>query len=261
MFTLYMNKRAQGLFDPRCEPTLGGTEEKVLDMRKTAVFLLSLMVVPGFAYAAVDCSSATNVPQAAPIRPTVIAPVSNELAASAYQLGTQVSVLSQAYDESQSVDQVLLRLRIEGCQNVAKAIPAPSAIDPNDPAAYKPKTEFDNTPWRFDMSQNGKRMTADEFSAWMESRGVRVAKGAAPAAPAASAPAAAPAPGTLPGAAPAPVPVPGTPPGIEVARNVQAPVPGMPPGTVPAADAPAPAAPQPAAEPATDEEGGKPAKH
>src|SRR3546814_1725606 len=84
-------------------------------MRKTAVFLLCLMVVPGFAHAAVDCSS-TTVPQAAPLRPTVIAPVSSELAASAYHLGTQVSVLSQAYDESQSADQVLLRLRIEGCQ-------------------------------------------------------------------------------------------------------------------------------------------------
>ena len=48
-----------------------------------------------------------------------------------------------------------------------------------DPATYKPKTEFDNTPWRFNMSQNGKQMTADEFSAWMKARGVRVAKGAA----------------------------------------------------------------------------------
>src|SRR3546814_5595547 len=57
MFTFYMNKRAQGLFDPGCEPTLAGTEEKVLDMRKTAVFLLCLMVVPGFAHAAVDCRS------------------------------------------------------------------------------------------------------------------------------------------------------------------------------------------------------------
>ena len=28
------------------------------------------------------------------------------------------------------------------------------------------------------MSQNGKRMTAEEFDAWMKARGVRVAKGA-----------------------------------------------------------------------------------
>ena len=47
-----------------------------------------------------------------------------------------------------------------------------------DPATYKPKTAHDNTPWRFDMSQNGKRMTAEEFDAWMKARGVRVAKGA-----------------------------------------------------------------------------------
>jgi hypothetical protein len=199
MFTFHMNKRAQGLSDPRAAPTLAGIEKRVLDMRKTAVSLLCLMLAPGFAHAAVQCLS-TSVPQATPLRATVIAPVSSELAASAYQLGTQVSVLSQAYDESQSADQVLLRLRIEGCQNVAKAMPAPSAIKADDPAAYKPKTEFDNTPWRFDMSQNGKRMTADEFSAWMQSRGVRVAKGATPAA-AATPPAATPAAdGTVPAA-------------------------------------------------------------
>ena len=32
------------------------------------------------------------------------------------------------------------------------------------------------------MNQNGKRMTADEFTAWMKAKGVRVAKGAAPVA-------------------------------------------------------------------------------
>ena len=169
-------------------------------MRKTVISLVCLLAVPGLVQAAVECPG-TTVPQATPLRPTVIAPVSSELAASSYQLGTQVSVLSQAYDESQSADQVLLRLRIEGCQNVAKAIPAPSAINPDDPAAYKPQTEFDNTPWRFDMSQGGKRMTADEFSAWMESRGVRVAKGAVPP-PAAVVPASVD--GTVAPAAPAP---------------------------------------------------------
>jgi hypothetical protein len=202
-------------------------------MRKTVVFLLGLVVMaPGFAHAAVQCPS-TSVPQAAPLRPTIIAPVSSELAASAYQLGTQVSVLSQAYDESQSADQVLLRLRIEGCQNVAKAMPAPSAIKADDPAAYKPKTEFDNTPWRFDMSQNGKRMTADEFSAWMQSRGVRVAKGAAPVAVPAAA---------VPGA---------TTPAVPAADAT------APQATAPAAPEPAATEP-PAAEPATEAE--KPVK-
>src|SRR3546814_16211817 len=91
MFTVYMNKRAQGLFDPGCETHLAGTEEKVLDMRKTAVFLLCLMVVPGFAHAALDCSS-TTVPQAAPLRPNSLPPVHRALPATAYLLGPTCSV-------------------------------------------------------------------------------------------------------------------------------------------------------------------------
>jgi hypothetical protein len=35
---------------------------------------------------------------------------------------------------------------------------------------------------RFDMQQNGRSMTAEEFDAWMKARGIRVAKGA-PATP------------------------------------------------------------------------------
>ncbi len=182
-------------------------------MYRTLV-IAPLLLVSGWVHAQAFNCSAASVPQAVPMRPTVLAPVASELTAPGYQLGAPSGVLSQAYDEAQSVDQVLLRLRIEGCQNVAKAIPAPSALDPNDPAAYKPKTEFDNTPWRFDMSQNGKRMTADEFDAWMKARGVRVA-GRKPVAstavapvvtgetPVLSAPASAPAPApTVPAAAP-----------------------------------------------------------
>ena len=45
------------------------------------------------------------------------------------------------------------------------------------PGAYVPLTKDDNTPWRFDMSQNGKRMTAAEFDAWMKAKGIRVATG------------------------------------------------------------------------------------
>lgn len=43
--------------------------------------------------------------------------------------------------------------------------------------AYVPLTKDDNTPWRFDMSQNGKRMTSAEFDAWMKMKGIRVATG------------------------------------------------------------------------------------
>jgi hypothetical protein len=157
---------------------------------RTAIVLLAILASPGIARA-MDCSAAT--PQ--PLRSTITAPVASEFAAASSPLGAPNGVLSQAYDEAQSVDQVLLRIRIESCQNVAMATPAPGVLNPNDPATYKPRTQFDNTPWRFNMSQNGKNMTADEFSAWMKSRGVRVARGsnaqapvAVPPAPASSVP-------------------------------------------------------------------------
>ncbi|KAA2286298.1 hypothetical protein [Arenimonas fontis] len=57
---------------------------------------------------------------------------------------------------------------------------APAPIGPQAPAgagAYVPKTAHDNTPWRFDMNQNGRRMTAEEFDAWMKAKGIRVATG------------------------------------------------------------------------------------
>lgn len=193
------------------------------EMRTMMTILLAGLAAPGLVQA-MDCS-ATRVQQ--PLQPTVIAPVANELAMVSSQLGAPGGVLSQAFDESQSLDQVLLRIRIESCQNVATTTPAPSVVNPDDPAAYKPRTEFDNTPWRFNMSQNGKNMTADEFSAWMKSRGVRVARGAAPAAPAV-APAAA-APGMAPTPATTPATTTGTPPGTLPAS---APA-GTPPGTQP----------------------------
>lgn len=175
---------------------------------------LLLFATPGLAQA-VDCSS-LSAPRTAPPRAALLAPISPEFATPSRLLGAQSGVLAHAYDESQSVDEVLLRLRVEGCRSVAIAIPAPSVLDPNDPSVYKPKTEFDNTPWRFDMNQNGKRMTADEFDAWMKSRGVRVARGKVPAPTTTVDPTAVPvaAPGTVPVPAPgavAPVLTPATP--------------------------------------------------
>ncbi|MGJ7901931.1 hypothetical protein [Lysobacter sp. 1R34A] len=155
-----------------------------------AIAGLTLFLIAGAAQAqgASNCAALTAA-RVQPVQPTLIAPISPELVAPSHQLGAPTGVLSQALDEALSVDQVLLRIRLDGC-NVAKAAPASTGMpSANDPAAYKPKTQFDNTPWRFDMSQGGKRMTADEFSAWMKAKGVRVAKGngtAAPAAPAAT---------------------------------------------------------------------------
>ena len=69
-----------------------------------------------------------------------------------------------------------------GAQSTTATIPAPATPATGaviDPATYQKRTEFDNTPWRFNMEQNGQRMTPDDFAAWMEARGVRVAKGPA----------------------------------------------------------------------------------
>jgi hypothetical protein len=139
-----------------------------------AWLILGALCVPGVVLAS-NCPAPNPVE---PLRPMALAPVSGELAVVDNLLGAPNGVLSQSADTTESVDQVLLRIRIQGCSDVANATPAPGVVNPDDPAAYKPRTQFDNTPWRFNMSQNGKKMTADEFSAWMKSRGVRVARGA-----------------------------------------------------------------------------------
>lgn len=77
---------------------------------------------------------------------------------------------------------------VSGCVAAPAATVAPAATDqapeaqtiatsaPSaDPAAgYQKKTEFDNTPYRFNAE---KGFTAAEFDAWMASRGIRIATG------------------------------------------------------------------------------------
>ena len=64
-------------------------------------------------------------------------------------------------------------LSAQALVNLAQAI-APNVVDSN---GYVPRTKDDNTPWRFDMNQNGKRMTAGQFDAWMKAKGIHVATG------------------------------------------------------------------------------------
>ena len=52
----------------------------------------------------------------------------------------------------------------------------PQAAAPAQPAAQG-AGKYANTDWRFDMRQDGRTMTADEFDAWMRSRRARVATG------------------------------------------------------------------------------------
>lgn len=143
------------------------------------VALLTLLLMSTGAWAQDACNALARSAAPAPVTMAALAP---GLAAPSTQLGSPSGVLAQAFDQAQSVDAVLLRLRIEKCRTLAMATQPVAPGGLIDPATYKPQTAFDNTPWRFDMNQNGKRMTADEFSAWMKARGVRVATGAPPAA-------------------------------------------------------------------------------
>lgn len=155
-----------------------------------SLFVFLLLASPSIVEAqSASTACGSMMQQATPVRPTLLAPLAIELAPASTQLGNSASVLGQAFDEALSVDSVLLRIKRDGCQAIAYAAPARSVVKPDDPAGYKPRTEFDNTPWRFNMTQNGKNMTAEEFDAWMKSRGVRVAKGAARGAPAPAPPA------------------------------------------------------------------------
>lgn len=139
-------------------------------------FAALLLLFPGFAHADVIAGGCTTAAPVSPGNTLSLSPVASELVPASTDLGATGAVLAHAYDASQSVDQVLLRLRLASCGNIANAMRpgASGSVNPNDPAAYKPQTQWDNTPWRFNMVQDGKRMTADEFDAWMKARGVRV---------------------------------------------------------------------------------------
>lgn len=141
--------------------------------------LLPLLLAASSAWAQDACVALART-GAAPAAMPALAP---ELVAPSPRLGAPSGVLAQAFEDTQALDAVLLRQRIEKCRTTAMSARPGQFVPGMDPASYKPQTQYDNTPWRFDMNQNGKRMTADEFDAWMKARGVRVARGAQPAPP------------------------------------------------------------------------------
>ena len=141
--------------------------------------LLPLLIATGSVWAQDACTALART-SSAPAATPALAP---ELVAPAPQLGAPSGVLAQAFAQTQTLDAVLLRLRIDKCRAMAMSTRPGQLVPGADPATYKPQTQFDNTPWRFDMNQGGKRMTADEFDAWMKAKGVRVARGSQPTPP------------------------------------------------------------------------------
>lgn len=132
-----------------------------------SVLLVSLFLPAIAAAATAPCGT----PSAPPVPATVPAP--------------EMYRAPPALSACVNVNDFIARARQPAPQQVAARQQAAPASAP----AYKPKTEHDNSPWRFDMSQNGRRMTAEEFDAWMKAKGIRVATGKPGAATAVAAPA------------------------------------------------------------------------
>ena len=136
-------------------------------------FVAASLVVPACLLLPVAHASAAGcqgLSAQIPSRPTVLAPIAAGLAAVNPQLGTHRGVLASAADELQSLENVLLRLRQEGCKAAALAASTAARVQ-TAAEGYVKKTEFDNTPYRFNMTQNGKRMTADDYDAWLQANG------------------------------------------------------------------------------------------
>lgn len=52
-----------------------------------------------------------------------------------------------------------------------------NAYQASYPVQSSGRTPYDNSEYRFDMQQNGKQMSAQDFDAWMKARGIRIAGG------------------------------------------------------------------------------------
>lgn len=137
--------------------------------------VLSILLIAGLgapALALADSCDGSEVSQPLPPQPTAVPAVVAELADSGSQAGAPDALLAQPSSESQSVDRVVSSVRSEGCQQLAVAPPPAASADPA--SGYQKKTEFDNTPYRFNAQ---KGFTAAEFDAWMQARGIRIATG------------------------------------------------------------------------------------
>ncbi len=142
-------------------------------MKRTLVSMM--FCVPMLALAAEpECSPATDVaPVVEPAPAADLAPAIEPAPAADLAPVTDLALTNDAAATVAASDLDLAAPTSLPCAQAMAVTPAPEP-------AYVPKTAHDNSPWRFDMNQNGKRMTAEEFDAWMKAKGIRVATGRAP---------------------------------------------------------------------------------
>ena len=129
--------------------------------------LAGLFAVPVQVLASCEIES---VRQALPVRDSAVAPLAGGVLGAAPQPLFMPAVFPPASNESLALERVLLRQRLASC-----------VVD--EFAGYAPRTEFDNTPWRFNAGGEGKKFDADAFDAWMKKRGGRIARGRGTVAP------------------------------------------------------------------------------
>jgi len=145
-------------------------------MSRLTVTLIALMGVN--AAQAESMCELEQGPSAAPLTPLV----DGFFSAGTGQIGSRGGGLADGFDPAYSVARVLQRQQWALCREaiaiaLAPAVPAaPTSLH----AHYIKQTEFDNTPYRFNMTQGGKRMTADDFDAWLETNGYSVGRRAGP---------------------------------------------------------------------------------
>ena len=108
----------------------------------------------------------------------------------ALQLPPGVRIATGKPQPASAMDKLIEGVLPIGAANASERVPgaplvasAPAAAPPASAgAAASPSTTpapSDDLDWRFDMRQDGKAMTADEFDAWMKARRARVATGKA----------------------------------------------------------------------------------
>jgi len=133
-----------------------------------------LFAVMGTAHANAVCESGLPPLPQTP-HPTVLTPLLAGLPDQ--RLPGQRDGLASGVKGAQSVNQLLRQWQRENCRQAMAVPPAPAPeIAPAYADAYVKQTEFDNTPYRFNMTQNGRRMTADDFDAWLQANGYSVGR-------------------------------------------------------------------------------------
>ena len=84
---------------------------------------------------------------------------------------------SAAIRKATGVALFVMGLAVAGASQAAK--PEATATKPENGQAQQPAPEARDGrgAYRFHMQQDGRKMSAEEFDAWMKSNGIRVAKG------------------------------------------------------------------------------------